>query len=225
MRLTMSCSPPRDTYTALAIAISKEQLASLPIRRYEGSVCLVSTQEELDTAVADIRNEDVVGFDTETRPAFAKGEFHLPCLVQVATARRVYLFRFRGIEVRPLLTAMLEDVGTIKVGVSVADDLRTLRQVFDFEPNSMLDLGRVAKRHGFKQTGVRNLAGIFLACRIPKGAQTSNWAATHLTPQQITYAATDAWICRELYLKFKSLGVAMPAETTDADRLRRIPAA
>lgn len=69
----------------------------------------------------------------------------------------------------------------------------------------MVDVGKVAERHGLKQTGVWNLAGIFLSTRIPKGAKTTNWAARRLTPQQIAYAATDAWACRELYLQFKEL--------------------
>lgn len=184
-------------------------MANLPISRYDGPVCVVATPRDLEQALGDIRDERVIGFDTETRPSFAKGELHLPCLVQVATAHTVYLFQFRGIEVAPLLTAMLEDARTTKVGVSLADDVRTLKQVFPFEQSNMLDLGMVARRHGFRQTGVRNLAGIFLGCRIPKGAQTSNWAAARLTPQQITYAATDAWICRELYLRFASLGLSV----------------
>jgi ribonuclease D len=95
----------------------------------------------------------------------------------------------------------------IKVGVSVRDDLRNLKNLFEFEENAVVDLGKLAKRHGLKQTGVRNLAGIFLGVRIPKGAKTTNWAARRLTPQQITYAATDAWACRELYLRFKQLNL------------------
>ena len=71
----------------------------------------------------------------------------------------------------------------------------------------MVDLGKLAKRRGLKQTGVRNLAGIFLGARIPKGVTTTNWAARRLTPKQITYAATDAWVCRELYLRFKELNL------------------
>jgi ribonuclease D len=83
--------------------------------------------------------------------------------------------------------------------------LRNLKKLFEFDEQAVLDLGKVAKRHGMKQTGVRNLAGMFLATRIPKGAKTTNWAARRLTPQQITYAATDAWACRELYLRFREL--------------------
>jgi ribonuclease D len=91
--------------------------------------------------------------------------------------------------------------------VSVADDIRNLKKLFEFDERSVVDLGKVAKRHGLKQTGVRNLAGIFLGARIPKGAKTTNWAVRRLTPQQIAYAATDAWACRELYLRFKELQI------------------
>jgi len=93
----------------------------------------------------------------------------------------------------------------IKVGVSVTDDMRNLKKLFQFDERSVVDLGKVAERNGLKQTGIRNLAGIFLGTRIPKGTKTTNWAARRLTPQQIAYAATDAWACRELYLRFKEL--------------------
>ena len=50
-----------------------------------------------------------------------------------------------------------------------------------------------------------NLAAIFLGFRIPKGARTSNWAAPRLTEAQVAYAATDAWVCREIYLRMEAL--------------------
>ena len=84
-------------------------------------------------------------------------------------------------------------------------DVGKIKKSFEFDERSVVDLGKVAGRHGLKQTGVRNLAGMFLRMRIPKGAKTTNWAARRLTPQQIAYAATDAWACRELYLRFKEL--------------------
>src|SRR5688572_11836445 len=89
--------------------ISREDMANLPIRRYEGKVCLVATQQDLDHARADIVQEDVVGLDTETRPAFKKGEKHLPCLVQVATGRAVYLFQLRRPDGFALLTELLSE--------------------------------------------------------------------------------------------------------------------
>jgi ribonuclease D len=193
-------------------AISREEMAQLPIRRYEGEVCLVATPSDLERALADIRQESVIGFDTETRPAFKKGESHLPCLVQAATARAVYLFQLREPDVFQVLAELLAQPRTVKVGVALANDLRPLRQLFPFVEQNVLDLGVVARRCSLTQTGLRNLAGIFLGFRIPKGARTSNWAAPRLSAAQITYAATDAWACRELFLQFQSLGL-VPAKT------------
>lgn len=187
--------------------ISREEMNELPIRRYEGTVYLVETVEGLERAAADILQETAVGFDTETRPAFRKGESHPPALAQVATARAVYLFPLQRLDCSGLLAELLAEPRIVNAGVALAEDLRQLKQQFHFEPQSVLDLGIVARRHGLKQTGLRNLTGIFLGTRIPKGAKTTNWAARRLSPQQITYAATDAWACRELYVRFREIGL------------------
>jgi hypothetical protein len=207
----LPCEAPMDPAPSvepqIPRSISREDMAKLAIRRYEGRVRLVASPEDLEEALADLRQEAIVGLDTETRPAFKKGESHLPALVQVATARAVYLFQLRRTEVFPVLADLLSDPRIVKAGVSLKDDLRALKQVFPFEEKNMLDLGMVARSNGFGQTGVRNLAGILLGLRIPKGTKTSNWAAPQLSPAQIAYAATDAWACRELYLRFQSLGL------------------
>ena len=188
-----------------AQSISREEMSELPIRRYEGSVRVVTGPPDLQQAMEDLCQEAVVGFDTETRPAFRPGESYLPSLVQFATAGAVYLLQVQQHDFSAAMREILSSEHIIKVGVSVADDLRNLKKLFEFDERSVVDLGKVAKRHGLKQTGVRNLAGMFLGTRIPKGAKTTNWAARRLTPQQITYAATDAWACRELYLRFREL--------------------
>jgi ribonuclease D len=203
----MDPAPPFDLQNKIPRSISREDMAQLPIGRYEGRVRVVATEEELQEARSDLRQEAVVGLDTETRPAFRKGESHLPCLVQTATARAVYLFQLRRTEAFPVLAELLGDARIVKAGISLKDDLRALKQVFPFTEANMLDLGTVARRSGLGQTGVRNLAGILLGLRIPKGTKTSNWAARELSPAQIAYAATDAWACRELYLRFESLGL------------------
>jgi 3'-5' exonuclease len=110
--------------------ISREEIANLPIRRYDGRVCLVATAQDLELAIDDIRQEWVVGFDTETRPAFKKGERHLPCLAQVATARAVYLFPLQRLECSVALAALLAEPGTVKVGVALVHDLRELSRLF-----------------------------------------------------------------------------------------------
>ena len=187
--------------------ISREEMALLPIRRYEGEVVVVATQEDLVRAWEDLAQERIVGWDTETRPAFRVGETYLPCLVQAATARAVYLFQLPKMDFSGVVGGLFAEPGILKVGISVKDDLAKLVLVFPFEPASVLDAGLVAKRHGLKQTGLRNLAGIFLGFRVPKGEKTTNWAVPRLSAQQVTYAATDAWACRELYLKFQELGM------------------
>jgi ribonuclease D len=187
--------------------ISKEEISSLPVRRYEGKVSLVETLRELEEARTDIRQERVVGLDTETRPSFKKGEVHLPCLVQAATAQAVYLFQLSRLDVFPTLVELLAKPDVVKTGVGLAHDLRQLKLVFPFAVENVIDLGVIARRRGLGQTGVRNLAGMLLGFRIPKGNRTSNWAAPRLSPAQITYAATDAWACRELYLRFETQGL------------------
>jgi ribonuclease D len=182
-------------------------MMDLPVRRYEGDVRLVEAPADLERALADILADEVVGFDTETRPAFRKGESYLPSLAQVATGRAVYLFQLQRMDFSAPMGAILGADGTVKAGVSLADDLKNLRKMMDFEPRAVVDVGHMAKRHGLKQTGVRNLAGMFLGFRIPKGAKTTNWAAPRLSAQQIQYAATDAWACRELLLRFRHLGI------------------
>ena len=203
----MNSSPTEALHREIGRAISREDMANLPIRRYEGEVCLVGTPRDVARALTDIRQERVIGLDTETRPAFRKGENYLPCLVQAATASAVYLFQLRWPDVFPVIAELLAAPRIVKAGVSLADDLRTLKSVFPFVESNVLDLGIVARHCGLKQTGVRNLAGMLLGFRIPKGTKTSNWAAPQLSAAQITYAATDAWACRELYLRFESLGL------------------
>ena len=203
----MNSTTTFNLQNGIARAISREEMANLPIRRYEGEVCMVTTPQDRARALADIRHESVVGFDTETRPSFRKGESHPTCLVQAATASTVYLFQLRRLDALQILAELLAQPRLVKAGVALAYDLRSLKLVFPFVEKNVLDLGIVARRRGLDQTGLRNLAGIFLGFRIPKGTRTSNWAAAQLSAQQITYAATDAWVCRELFLRFQSLGL------------------
>ncbi len=208
------------TSAASPRAITREQLNALPVQRYEGPIHFVDTPALLHAARLDILGERVTGFDTETRPAFRKGESYLPSIVQVATAKGVHIFPLRYTDTHGLLGELLAARHIAKTGVSLAYDLRTLKQVFNFHERHVVDLGVIAKRHGYEQTGVRNLAGLLLGCRVPKGAKTTNWAAPQLTAAQIAYAATDAWICRELHLRFETVGLIKPGggqDGTDKD--------
>jgi ribonuclease D len=184
----------------LQTSISREQLASLPIRRYEGEVRLLESAQALAHEAPAIRRESVLGFDTETRPAFRKGESYPPSLVQLAGEAVVWIFLLQRFDCSSLLQEVFQSEKP-KAGIGVTDDLRQMKKVFAFEEASVVDVGALARRHGVEQTGLRNLAGIVLGYRIPKGSRTSNWGAARLTRQQIAYAAMDAWAARALYLR------------------------
>ena len=186
--------------------IPHEELMQLPVLHYDGPIHLVKDGDDLSA----IRHERVVGFDTETRPTFKKGQSHPPSLVQIATARAVYLFQLKAHDFSRVLAEILSNAHIVKAGIALGRDLKELGKLFPIEPANIVELDVAAKRHGFQQTGVRNLAGMFLNGRITKGAQTSNWANPKLTAAQLRYAATDAWVCRELYLRFDAAGLLKP---------------
>src|SRR5436305_1445499 len=128
--------------------ITPEELAALPIQRYAGEIVMPQTAADLERATADLLDEGagdaVVGFDTETRPAFRAGEMYLPSLFQAATARAVYVFPLQRLDCSQLLARMLHDGKVVKAGVSVADDLKKLKLLFPFEEAAIVDLGTVA---------------------------------------------------------------------------------
>jgi ribonuclease D len=100
----------------------------------------------------------------------------------------------------PELAELLSDTNITKVGVAIHDDIRSLKQLADFEPGGFIDLQNVVSVHGIKQPGLRKLSAIVLGHSISKSQQVSNWEAPELSPAQQLYAATDAWVCRKIYL-------------------------
>lgn len=189
--------------------LSKEEINTLPIRRYEGEVRLVRSEEELQAALGVLRREEVVGFDTETKPTFRKGKLNSPALVQLAACDVVYLVQLMWVPLGSALAFLLGDPSVLKVGVSIHDDMRELQKQYAFEPAGVVDLGDVARAHKLETQGLRNLAANFFHCRISKGSQCSNWSLPVLSERQVAYAATDAWIGREVFLRMRELGLAL----------------
>ncbi|MFV0348015.1 MAG: 3'-5' exonuclease [Halodesulfovibrio sp.] len=186
--------------------ITKDEINELPLFRFEGQVELVRTEDELVAAVQRMRQEHLLGFDTETRPTFRKGKINLPSLVQFACSDIVYLIQLNWLPLTDSVKDLLADSAIVKTGVAVRDDIKDLQKLSFFEDAGVLDLGEVARSIGLETHGLRNLAANLLDVRISKGAQCSNWASRELTTQQIQYAATDAWISREIHLRMETLG-------------------
>lgn len=184
---------------------SKEEINDLPIERYQGPVHIIRAQEELEAAMDTLRREAILGFDTESRPAFRKGKYYPPSVVQLASSEAVYIIQLTWLPLNDTLTSLLADPDVLKVGVAIYDDLKELQKLHEFTPAGISDLGDVAKKLGLETHGLRSLAANLLGVRISKAARCSNWAGKKLQSQQIIYAATDAWIGRELYFKLKDL--------------------
>ena len=186
--------------------ISKEEINKLPLTAYKGKIVLVRDEASAKEAAKALLQETVLGFDTETRPAFKKGESYLPALIQLGGEDCVYLFQNKHIKTLAPLIPILSNPNILKVGVAIRDDIKGLQDIEPFDPKGFVEISQHTTPAGIVNTGLRPLCGIFLGYRISKRAQVSNWGRDDLEPNQITYAATDAWISRELYLKIESLG-------------------
>lgn len=189
--------------------ISREEINQLPLARYEGPIHLIRDPASWPAALAALRRETVaIGFDTETRPVFKKGESFPTALIQMATAEGVWLFQLSRLPSLDPLVDILADPALLKVGVALRDDFVKLRELADFQENGVVDLATMAQRLGLLNTGLRSLTAIFLGFRISKAAQVTNWGRPELSDAQIQYAATDAWASRQLFLKMTSLGAS-----------------
>ena len=185
--------------------MSKEEINNCPIARWTGPVCVVRTQDELDEAIARLAGQNLLGFDTETRSAHIKGQSYPPSLLQLAGASEVFLFQLKYLGLAKPLRRILADPAIIKTGVGLDYDLRELRKLNPFKPSGFVDLGDLARKAGIKNLGLRGLSAVLLGFRISKGIKVSNWAKDELSPQQIQYAATDAWVGRSLYLALEKI--------------------
>jgi ribonuclease D len=174
-------------------------LESLPLWHYDGKIVLLRDPAKAREALKKLLMEKVLGFDTETRPAFHRGQHYDPAIVQLAGGDAVYVFQLKwcgGVEV---LFPLFEAERPLKVCLGVGDDVRHLRQVVDFAPAGFFELTQATRTLGIADNGLRKLCAILLGVRISKREQTSNWAKEILTEGQLRYAATDAWVSRRVY--------------------------
>ncbi|WP_309398781.1 3'-5' exonuclease [Cerasicoccus maritimus] len=184
----------------IALNITKEEINRLPLGRFEGAIHLITTPAAARIAVEKLLQTEVLGFDTESRPAFRKGENYDPSVVQFATNYEAYLFQVKRIGGLKPLFPLLENAKVKKVGVALRDDIKRLQAIEKYKPAGFVEISDISRRLGIEKTGLRSLIGMFMGLRISKSAQVSNWARHSLNHKQIVYAATDAWMSRRLYM-------------------------
>ena len=151
--------------------ISNEDTAKLPAVLFDGPIVIVDDEKQVEAACRDLASSPVLGFDTETRPSFKAGVTYRVALLQLSTPRRCYLFRLNRMRFEKQLVKLLENKAILKIGADVAGDIRSLLALRRFRPGGFVDLQQLAP----------------------------DWEAAQLTEKQMRYAATDAWICPEIY--------------------------
>ena len=179
--------------------ISNEQTALLPAVEFRGEIRIVEHERDIAAACKTLAEQPVIGFDTETRPSFRPGVTFRVSLLQLSTPTVCYLFRLNKIPLAKPILQLLEDRRVLKIGADVAGDLRSLRQIRHFRDGGFVDLQGIAPEWGIGEKSLRKLSAIVLGKRVSKAQRLSNWEAAQLTEKQMRYAATDAWICPEIY--------------------------
>jgi ribonuclease D len=181
--------------------ISNEEINELPLSAFDGTVVVISEAAKLDKALAEINKHSVVGFDTETKPVFVSGHSNKVALMQVGLPNKVFLIRLNKTGVTDDLVQFLENKNILKAGVALRDDIKGLQKLRHYHPAGFVELAELSKKAGLEVESVKKLTALLLGFRISKSAQTSNWEAETLNEKQISYAATDAWVCLEIYKK------------------------
>ena len=179
--------------------ITKEEINALPLDAFKGKINIINTQKQLMTIIPKLKKQNILGFDTETRPVFKKNIYREVALLQLSTENEAYLFRLNKIGLPAELAQILSDPDIIKSGVALRDDLKELRHRRDFEPAGFIELQTYVNKFGIEDAGLRKLVANILGFRISKSEQLSNWERKTLSPKQKRYAATDAWVGYLIY--------------------------
>ena len=178
----------------------------MPLGAFPGEIKVIDSPGlEYAAAIAYLMSQKVIGFDTETKPVFSPGHPHNNvALLQLSGKNRAFLFRVNKLGMRRLMCSILPNPSILKVGAAVHDDIRGLQVYRKFTPKGFVDLQKIAWEWGIRDKSVKKMAAIILGCKISKTQQLSNWEADELSPAQKMYAATDAWVCTEMYNKLQS---------------------
>lgn len=183
--------------------ITPAELEKLEYASFPGKIHVIdSVGADFNRAIAYLRSQKIIGFDTETRPCFTQNQPRYGvALLQLSGPEKAFLFRVNKIGMHRRLCNLLANPKILKIGAAVHDDIRGLQKLRDFKAAGFVDLQKIVWEWGIRDKAVKKMSAIILGYRISKTQQLSNWEADVLSEQQCKYAATDAWVCREMYLK------------------------
>ena len=170
-----------------------------------GKIMVVNTPEEAERVVDYLLSQPILGFDTETRPAFVRGKHYVCSLLQVATHTDCFLFRLNYIGLCPAVVRLLGDETVTKVGLAWNNDLLSLRELGKFKQGHFIDLQQMVRELGIEDQSLVKIYANLFGERISKTERLSNWERTELKMSQMVYAAIDAWACVRIYNEVRRL--------------------
>ncbi|MFC0131956.1 3'-5' exonuclease [Massilia eurypsychrophila] len=169
-------------------------------------VRMVKSDRDAADALKALLAMDVLGFDTESKPTFLKGEASTgPHLVQLATDEAAYLFQIGAMPAVAVLKAVLESTTILKVGFGLSDDVKRLKAKLGIETSNVLDLSTALRKNERNTLGAKTAVARFFGQRLQKSKKitTTNWALPRLTEKQILYAADDAHVALKIYRRWR----------------------
>ena len=180
--------------------IAKTEIAAMPKVLFPGRIFVINTESEAEKAVAYLKDQCMVGVDTETRPSFKRGTTHKVALLQISTQDTCFLFRLNRIGMPDSLQDFLMS-DTLKIGLSLKDDFNSLRKRENVHPDrgNWIELQDYVGRFGIEDQSLQKIYANLFGKKISKNQRLSNWDADVLSEGQRLYAATDAWACVEIY--------------------------
>ncbi len=181
------------------ISVAKDELEKYPIRSFNGNIHVITNLTDVDKAVEYLSKQQIIGFDTETRPSFTKNHSYSVALLQLSTETDAFLFRLNRFGLPISLVNLLSNETVAKVGVAVHDDIKGLQKLRQFTANNFIDLQTIAIQLHIEAMGLRTLTPVALGFKISKRQQLSNWENEYLSNPQKRYAATDAWVSLKIY--------------------------
>ena len=181
--------------------LTNEQVNDLPLYQFNGGIFVLDSFEKFDDFFPLLNGQKILGFDTETRPSFKKGKVNPVSLLQITTCNQAFLIRINKIGLPDEVKEILANPEIIKIGLAIKDDIKILREINDFEPAGFIDLQDYVEEFAIEAKSLKKITGIVLEKRISKSQQVTNWEKEDLSEAQQVYAATDAWVCLQIYRK------------------------
>lgn len=210
-----------DENCILKKSLSDDELSVFPLSSFQGKIYLIERVEDVNPALDYLKNQSILGFDTETKPSFLKGQNNPVSLLQLSTSDKAFLFRVNQIGLPNGLVKILSSPKILKIGAAIRDDIKILQKISHFKPSGFIELQEMVEDYGIENFSLKKLSAIVLGFRISKSQRLTNWDAIHLTEPQQIYAATDAWVALEIYSRLIEIPVVTKSYNLEGEEVNQ----